>query len=256
MTDTAKLDAVLRTTAVHLTEAGPALPRLTAAIVGERDIVLHLDDPADPVPPFTAAPDNLQRWICPTTTRDLLPETETNNVDAPYPALVSLGWDPDGRLVLVDLEHIGHLHLTGPARDRVLRTLALELATSEFTQHIDVGLVGEETTPGLEEELPERVTLHRSPGQGLAALRARHSEQQRALSLLDAATMRHARTGVDTAAAWTPYLLLLGDGFEDVLDELLEAVADEPRSATALITTGGEASPGLPESSWTLYAEP
>ncbi|UTR83660.1 AfsR/SARP family transcriptional regulator [Streptomyces cavourensis] len=41
-----------------------------------------------------------------------------------------------------------------------------------------------------------------------------------------------------------------------MLDELLEAVADEPRSATALITTGGEASPGLPESSWTLYAEP
>ncbi|MGQ4732610.1 LysM peptidoglycan-binding domain-containing protein [Streptomyces sp. Ju416(a)] len=259
MTDTAMLDAVLRTAAVHLTEAGRELPRLAAAVVGERDIVLHLGDPAAPVPPFTATPDSLQRWTCPTATKDLLPETETNDVDAPYPALVSLGWDPDGRLVLVDLEHIGHLHLTGPARDRVLRTLALELATSEFTHHADVGLVGEEAAPGLEEELPERVTLHQSPGQGLAALRARHSEQQRALSLLDADTMRHARTGVDTAAAWTPYLLLLADGFEDadedVLDQLLETVADEPRTATVLITAG-EASPGLPESSWTLHAEP
>ncbi|MFE6986544.1 hypothetical protein [Streptomyces griseus] len=259
MTDTAMLDAVLRTAAVHLTEAGRELPRLAAAVVGDRDIVLHLADPAPPVPPLTAAPDSLQRWTCPTATRDLLPEAETNDVDAPYPALVSLGWDPDGRLVLVDLEHIGHLHLTGPARDRVLRTLALELATSEFTHHADVGLVGEEAAPGLEEELPERVTLHQSPGQGLAALRARHSEQTRALSLLDAATMQHARTGVDTAAAWTPYLLLLADGSEDadedVLDELLETVAAEPRTATVLITTG-EASPGLPGSSWTLHAEP
>ncbi|WP_186343755.1 bacterial transcriptional activator domain-containing protein [Streptomyces sp. CFMR 7] len=40
-----------------------------------------------------------------------------------------------------------------------------------------------------------------------------------------------------------------------MLDELLETVADEPCSATVLITAG-EASPGLPESSWTLYAEP
>ncbi|MEG9553055.1 LysM peptidoglycan-binding domain-containing protein, partial [Streptomyces baarnensis] len=259
MTDTAMLDAVLRTAAVHLTEAGRELPRLAAAVVGDRDIVLHLADPAPPVPPFTAAPDSLQRWTCPAATRDLLPEAETNDVDAPYPALVSLGWDPDGRLVLVDLEHIGHLHLTGPARDRVLRTLALELATSEFTHHADVGLVGEEAAPGLEEELPERVTLHQSPGQGLAALRARHDEQRRALSLLDAATMQHARTGVDTAAAWTPYLLFLADGFEDVgedvLDELLETVTAEPRTATVLITAG-EASPGLPESSWTLHAEP
>lgn len=259
MTDTAMLDAVLRTAAVHLTEAGRELPRLAAAVVGERDIVLHLDAPAAPVPPFTAAPDSLQRWICPTAARDLLPETETNDVDAPYPALVSLGWDPDGRLVLVDLEHIGHLHLTGPARDRVLRTLALELATSEFTHHADVGLVGEEAAPGLEEELPERVTLHRSPGQGLTALRARHSEQQRALSLLDADTMRHARTGVDTAAAWTPYLLLLSDGFEDadenVLDQLLDVVADEPRTATVLITAD-EPSSGLPGHGWTLRADP
>ncbi|PVC82015.1 LysM peptidoglycan-binding domain-containing protein [Streptomyces sp. CS014] len=259
MTDTAMLDAVLRTAAVHLTEAGRELPRLAAAVVGERDIVLYLDAAAAPVPPFTAAPDSLQRWTCPTATGDLLPETETNDVDAPYPALVSLGWDPDGRLVLVDLEHIGHLHLTGPARDRVLRTLALELATSEFTHHADVGLVGEEAAPGLEEELPERVTLHQNSGQGLAALRARHSEQQRALSLLDAATMRHARTGVDTAAAWTPYLLLLTDGFEDadedVLDQLLEVVAEEPRTATVLITAD-ESSSGLPENSWTLRADP
>ncbi|MFC5805322.1 LysM peptidoglycan-binding domain-containing protein [Streptomyces formicae] len=257
MTDTALLDAVLRTAAVHLTEAERPLPRLAAAVVGDRDIVLHLAEPADPVPPFTADPDHLQRWTCPTGTAELLPEAETDDVDAPYPALVSLGWDPDGRLVLVDLEHIGHLHLTGPARDRVLRTLALELATSEFTHHLDMGLVGGELAPGLDTELPERVTAHDSLRQGLAALRARHDEQQRALAVLDAASMCRARTGVDTAAAWTPYLLLadeLDGADEEVLDELQAAVSAEPRSATGLITSG-EAPLDLPDG-WTLHADP
>ncbi|MFI5634678.1 LysM peptidoglycan-binding domain-containing protein [Streptomyces sp. NPDC051664] len=255
-TDTAVLDAVLRTAAVHLTDAGRELPQLTAAVVGERTIVLHLAEPAAPVPPFSANPEALQQWTCPAAATDVLPQADTDDVDPPYPALVSLGWDPDGRLILVDLEHIGHLHLTGPAASRVAQTLALELATSEFTHHLDLGVVGDGLAPGLGQELPERVTLHPGLDTALSALRTHHSEQQRALEVLGAATMRHARTGVDTAAAWTPYLVVAGsvDDEATALDGLLESVSAEPRSATALITSG-DLPAGLPDDSWTLHVD-
>ncbi|MEU2718519.1 LysM peptidoglycan-binding domain-containing protein [Streptomyces sp. NPDC007205] len=256
--DTAVLEPVLRTMAVHLADAGRDLPDVEAIVLGDRDIVLYLAEPAAPVPPFTAAPDQLTRWSCPTNTVELLPADETGDIEEPYPALVSLGWDGDGRLVLIDLEHVGQLHLSGPAANAVLRTLALELATSEFTHHLDLVLAGDTVAPGLAEELGERVTERANLSDAAAALCAHHGEQQRALALLGTATVRHARTGVDTAAAWTPALVIAHvaeGGDAEGLEDLLQVIADEPRTATAVLTTG-PLPPGAPvNSSWTLYAD-
>jgi nucleoid-associated protein YgaU/two-component SAPR family response regulator len=254
--DTAVLEPVLRTMAVHLADAGRELPDIQAIVLGDRDIVLYLAEPAAPVPPFTAAPNQLTRWSCPTNTSELLTDEETGDIEEPYPALVSLGWDGDGRLVLIDLEHVGHLHLSGPAATAVLRTLALELATSEFTHHLDLALAGDSIASGLAEELGERVTEHARLSDAAAALRAHHSEQQRALALLDTATVRHARTGVDTAAAWTPSLVIARvpeTGEADGLEDLLQVIADEPRTATAVLTTG-PLPPSTP-ANWTLHAD-
>ncbi|MEV5880925.1 LysM peptidoglycan-binding domain-containing protein [Streptomyces sp. NPDC052101] len=256
--DTAVLEPVLRTMAVHLADADRELPDIEAIVLGDRDITLHLAEPAAPVAPFTAAPDQLARWSCPTNTGELLPAEATGDIEEPYPALVSLGWDGDGRLVLIDLEHVGHLHLSGPAAVPVLRTLALELATSEFTHHLDLALADDTVAPGLAEELGERVTESASPSEAAVALRAHHSEQQRALALLDTATVRHARTGVDTAAAWTPALVIaqvLEGGDADGLEDLLHVIADEPRTATAVLTTGPLPPGTRVSSSWTLHAE-
>ncbi|EST18017.1 LysM peptidoglycan-binding domain-containing protein [Streptomyces roseochromogenus] len=256
--DTAVLEPVLRTMAVHLADAGRELPDIEVIVLGDRDIVLHLAEPAAPVPPFTAAPDQLARWSCPTNTGELLPADETGDIDEPYPALVSLGWDNDGRLVLIDLEHVGHLHLTGPAATAVLRTLALELATSEFAHHLDLTLAGDTVAPGLAEELGERVTEHAHLSDAAAALRTHHGEQQHALALLGTATVRHARTGVDTAAAWTSALVIARmpeTGDADGLEDLLQVIADAPRTATAVLTTGS-LPPGTPvNSSWRLHAD-
>ncbi|MER6074633.1 LysM peptidoglycan-binding domain-containing protein [Streptomyces sp. NPDC001817] len=256
--DTAVLEPVLRTMAVHLADVDRELPDIEAIVLGDRDIVLHLAEPAAPVPPFTAAPDQLARWSCPTNTGELLPAEETGDIDEPYPALVSLGWDNDGRLVLIDLEHVGHLHLSGPAATAVLRTLALELATSEFTHHLDLTLAGDTVAPGLAEELGERATELAHLTDAAAALHAHHSEQQRALALLGTDTVREARTGVDTAAAWTPALVIARmpeTGEAEGLKDLLQVIADEPRTATAVLTTGS-LPPGTPvNSSWTLHAD-
>ncbi|GHE14771.1 LysM peptidoglycan-binding domain-containing protein [Streptomyces alanosinicus] len=256
--DTAVLEPVLLTMAVHLADADRELPDIEAIVLGDRDITLHLSEPAAPVPPFTTAPDQLARWSCPTNTSELLPADETGDIDEPYPALVSLGWDNNGRLVLIDLEHVGHLHLTGPAAVPVLRTLALELATSEFTHHLDLTLADDTVAPHLAEELGERVTERPNLTEAAAALRAHHREQQRALALLGTATVRDARTGVDTAAAWTPAMVIASvpeTGDTDGLEDLLQVIADEPRTATAVLTTG-PLPPGTPvDNSWTLHAE-
>ncbi|MFJ5035630.1 LysM peptidoglycan-binding domain-containing protein [Streptomyces sp. NPDC088560] len=255
--DTAVLEPVLRTMAVHLADADRELPDVQSIVLGDRDITLHLAEPAAPVPPFTAAPDQLTRWSCPTNTGELLPAEETCDVDEPYPALVSLGWDNDGRLVLIDLEHVGHLHLSGPAAISVLRTLALELATSEFAHHLDLAVVDAIVAPGLAAELGERVTEYTRLSEAVAALRAHHSEQQHALALLETTTVRHARTGVDTAAAWTPALVIAHvaeTGDADGLEDLLRVIADEPRTATAVLTTG-PLPLGTPVGSWTLHAD-
>lgn len=257
--DSAVLEPILRTMAVHLTDADRELPEVAAIVLGDRDVVVHLAQPATPVPPFTAAPDELTRWSCPTNAGEVLPPEETGDVDEPYPALVSLGWDLEGRLVLVDLEYVGHLHLAGPAAGAVLRTLALELATSEFTHHLDLTLIGETLAPGLADEVGERVTQRAGLGEAAAAMRARHSDQQRALSLLGAATLRHARTGVDTAAAWTPSLVVAcapeyGDA--DGIADLLQVAADQPRSATAVLTTGSLPADAPGSTAWTLHADP
>ncbi|WP_411146385.1 BTAD domain-containing putative transcriptional regulator [Streptomyces sp. x-80] len=240
--DTTMLDGALRTAAVHLTAADRELPPLSAAVIGPREIVLHLTEPAAPVPPFSATPDALQRWTCPTRGVELLPQEQTNDVESPYPTLASLGWDEQGHLILLDLENAGHLHLTGPDRHRVLRTLALELAASEFADHLTVSAIGQ-SAPGLREELPERVIEHADIASARGAIRAYHAEQQRALAVLGAPGLRRARTGEETAAAWSPHLLFSDgdDGAGTELEELRQVVADYPRSATALVTTGSGA---------------
>lgn len=240
--DTTMLDGALRTAAVHLTAADRELPPLSAAVVGPREIVLHLTEPAAPVAPFSAAPDALQRWTCPTRGGELLPQEQTDDVESPYPTLASLGWDEQGHLILLDLENAGHLHLTGADRHRVLRTLALELAASEFADHLTVSAIGQ-SAPGLREEMPERVIEHADIAGALGALRAHHTEQQRALAVVGAPGLRRARTGEETAAAWSPHLLFSGgdDGAGAELEELRQVVAAYPRSATALVTTGSGA---------------
>ncbi|WP_411138996.1 BTAD domain-containing putative transcriptional regulator [Streptomyces sp. C10] len=240
--DTTMLDGALRTAAVHLTAADRELPPLSAAVIGPREIVLHLTEPAAPVPPFTAAPDALQRWTCSTRGGELLPQEQTDDVESPYPTLASLGWDQQGHLILLDLENAGHLHLTGADRHRVLRTLALELAASEFADHLTVSAIGP-SAPGLREELPERVIEHTDVAGARAALRTHHTEQQRALAIMGAPGLRRARTGEETAAAWSPHLLFADadDVADTELEDLRQVVAAYPRSATALVTTGSGA---------------
>ncbi|MEU3464633.1 LysM peptidoglycan-binding domain-containing protein [Streptomyces sp. NPDC006733] len=254
------IDAALRTAAVHLAATGRELPELAALVYAPATgLVLHLAAAAAPVPPFVATDEDRSRWHCPANTTELRKPTDTRTVDAPYPALVTLGGDAAGQTVLVDLEHYGAVQITGPDRLSVLRALAVELATSPYADHLDIAALGNAAFGGLPALLPEWFAAPVDVASALRAVAAHHTDQQQALAAVGADSLRQARLGEDGAASWTPYLLLAADDLsEHGAHEQLAAVTDaHPRTATVIITTNdpGSGAASLP-SAWTIDASP
>lgn len=244
------VDACLRTMAVHLLRAERALPALAAVQLGEQEVTLHLAEPVEPVAPFAAqSPGGTlggasRRWTARVDTDELAEAALLRDVEAPYPGLVSLGWDAAGALLLVDVERVGTMQLTGTHRQQVLRTLAVELSVSQLADHLDLAVVGD-VAPGLEDLMPERVTTHPRLDPVVKQVTAQHHNQQQGLA--DRADgLQAARLEADQETAWTPLIVLAGlesdteHGDTAALDTLLEVVTDRPRSATAIITLDGD----------------
>lgn len=142
------LNRALRTLADNATAQGAALPDLRGARVTARTIeLLPQDTQAAPLPPFTV--DGEGRWLL-DENQPLLPPADAREVPAPYPALVTLGTDPDGSHLLLNLGTARVLLLDGDpdaVRDTA-RVIALEAATSQWSDHAEV------LTIGLGDELP------------------------------------------------------------------------------------------------------
>ncbi|MFE5488966.1 LysM peptidoglycan-binding domain-containing protein [Streptomyces virginiae] len=136
------LDTVLRTLAQHSSQTGHALPALRGARLSKDDgVTLLLDEPANPLPPFTAGPDT-RTWILDPQGTIASP-AEVHDVQAPYPGLVTLGADDQG-LLLADLTTCRVL-LLDATDDEVLevaRALALELGTCRWTDYSEILTTG------------------------------------------------------------------------------------------------------------------
>ncbi|MEU5108463.1 LysM peptidoglycan-binding domain-containing protein [Streptomyces sp. NPDC021354] len=239
-TGTAFLDAALRTLATNLANAERELPEIEAAILRPDGIDLHLAEPTPACEPFTAHSTQPTVWQCRANTPALLPDDQLADTDPPYPGLVSIGWDDDSGLVLIDLEAIGTLHLIGnPERCRaVLRALAVELATSILVPHLEVTAVGT-AAERLETAVPERVARIQRLDQAVTSLAAHDDDQRRALHTAGAPSLRAARLMPTADGAWTPRILLCCDDTADdeELSALAEALNERPRTSSAVITT-------------------
>lgn len=246
--DPGRLDGLLRTAAAGLAAAGRALPELRAVVLGD-EVELHLATAAEAVPPFTAE-DGGHTWVCPVTATG---DASGEDVDPPYPCLVALGGLEDGRLVLVDLEQVGVLHLTGPYRHEVARSLAVEAAVSQVAEHLTV-VVPEQVTPRLADH-SDRVTAAHSPATALEGLRTHHAAQQRALDTLGLSSLRQARLGQAGAGGWTPHIVVTDEQWTSTdVTQLGELVASTPRTATAVVTTSETDLPSK-EAGWVLHAD-
>ncbi|RAG81241.1 hypothetical protein DN069_34015 [Streptacidiphilus pinicola] len=128
------LDLALRTMATHLPEGEP-LPQLEAARIERTRIQLRADGPV--IAPFAQGEDG---WWSLDPAAELLDPAAAAEVAAPYPMLATLGKEPDGTLVLVDLAAARTLLLDGTEQQvrEVARGLALDAATSPWGQELQV----------------------------------------------------------------------------------------------------------------------
>lgn len=164
------LDHALRMLSDRQAASFQPLPDVVAAVLDASVLRLVLAQPVRPVPaPFTAVDPLGASWQ---TSLGELP-TDRPGALAPYPALVTVGNDDQGGQLLVDLEAVGVLSLSGPRRGTtaMLRAMAVELATSGWADHLRLTLVG------FGEELvalqPERVRHVETLERALPALESR-----------------------------------------------------------------------------------
>ncbi|MFE5770328.1 LysM peptidoglycan-binding domain-containing protein [Streptomyces sp. NPDC056485] len=135
------LDRVLRTLAHHANETERELPALRGARLNADGITLLLDEPAQPIAPFTSGPDT-RAWRL-DSDAVLLPADQAQDVQAPYPGLVTLGATETG-LLLADLMTCRVLLLDGEPDEalEVARALALELGTCAWTDYSEILTTG------------------------------------------------------------------------------------------------------------------
>ncbi|MEW1892258.1 BTAD domain-containing putative transcriptional regulator [Streptomyces sp. NPDC085659] len=238
----ALLSDALRTVALHLAQEGRPLPEITAVQLGARGVRVHLAEAVAPVAPFTAAPEQHAVWWCPAGSRELLPAEELRDVDPPYPVLVALGEDEEGAIVLVDLEHVGALHLTGRGRVAFLRTLALSLALTPLAEQIEIAVAGEDTAPGLSMLDGNRVIPCADLGGAVRLLEQHQAGQQRVLEEFgkEGALSRGRASGDVVEELWP--LVVLADldtcpGSAESQGRLWQALDVPVRSAMAIVTS-------------------
>ncbi len=152
----------------------------------------------------------------------------------PAPLLVTVG-QGSGGLVMVNLESLGTLSVNGDAADceGVIRALALELATSHWSDRFDLNTVGF----GAELERFDRV---RAVDNAAPLLDQLQSRRLRAEILLDTSNLQsfaQARS-VDPSDRWDPVVVVCAPSVTDTdVAELLE-VASDPRLGIAVVASG------------------
>ncbi|RVU15120.1 LysM peptidoglycan-binding domain-containing protein [Streptomyces antnestii] len=150
------LDTALRTLNHHAQQEGRALPAIRGARITHRTLELLLDADteaeAGPIRPFVEHKYAPHCWSL-DRTQELLDHDQARATAAPYPGLTTIGTDPDGNHLLLNLPAAQVLLLDGDieaVRDTA-RALALEAATSTWSDRADI------LTIGLGTELPTQL---------------------------------------------------------------------------------------------------
>ena len=229
------VDVALRHLARDLRDAGLPLPQIRAARLTATDLELTLGAPAELVHPWQPVTEHQNIWFVPV---DAIP---SGAIDQPasYPCLVTVGVDDHNAHILLDLEHIGSLAVTGSeaATTSVLRAMALELALSRTADDLQITIVG------LAEELPAALGTGRLRAvQDIAGLvedlERRADDTQDLLEQTTFPDMATARASAGTADAWTPEVLILATRLDDATQERLASVVSRlPRLGVAAVTT-------------------
>jgi hypothetical protein len=211
---------------------------------GDVHLILAARETREPPPPFHLG--GRGSWVLPADAE--LPPAAGGL--APLPTLVTVGSQP-GEHLLVDLERLGMLTITGPA-DRasdLLRYLVAELAHNPWSELVEVTLAG---FPDVEAQQlaylnPERIHVANSLPDAVDALRRRLAHTNGALEnhgLVDALHGRISDTATDT---WSPQLLLINQPdpeYDELLSYLETTITQAGRRCAVAVVAS--AHPGAP----------
>jgi hypothetical protein len=222
------LDSALRNLAATCAETDHRLPPVYAALLDDERLELLLAPARTKAPDSWVVYDEGRRWVL---QRAESPRAVTAG-PAPYPALVCLGRDEQGRDVLVDLEASGGpVQITGDAvvASQVGAALAIQLATMPWSDTVKVSALGlaEEVT-SLAGARIETVGHLEHVVAGLEARVARAPD--------DVLTGRLARVHDET-----PEYLVLAEPISEGLATRIAAVTAGSRHAFGVVVVGAMA---------------
>ncbi|MEU4829684.1 hypothetical protein [Streptosporangium sp. NPDC023615] len=136
------LDIGLRLLGRSLAAQNRTPPTIYAAHLSAQTLDLWVHPPDSEAPAPWTAHDGGQVWRLPAHEGRMIDEQALADAPAPYPGLVSLGSNGEGR-VLVDLEAAhGPIRIHGSQTTAALAALAVELATNRWSDRMRVTLVG------------------------------------------------------------------------------------------------------------------
>jgi len=232
------VDLALRSLAQDCTTSGRPLPAVRAARLTATQFDLYLAEPAQLPAPWDGTIDATV-WSLPVDAAGDLDAAVVAGVPAPYPSLVTVGHDEEGGHVLLDLEYLGALGISGDdtATREVLAAIAIELATSRWADDLQVTVVGAYLE--LEDTFQTgRIRYLPAAGRIFDELTDR-AAHDREILLAGTGDLASARVAADGADLWAPEIVLLTGQVTPTQRAQLEQLIDQlPRVAVAAVTAG------------------
>jgi DNA-binding SARP family transcriptional activator/LysM repeat protein len=230
------VDHALRTLQTWAADTGSVLPDLFAIRLEGEEIALYFGAPTRLQAPFVKAHDDQTIWTI--TSADLQSPPQVSI--SPYPAVTTIGFDRNGGVLLLNLEHLGSLNVTGDETlcAGFLNAVAAELASSPWADQIQVTLVGMSGELGRSMN-PSRVHQGEDVQALLRNLRHDLDDRRAALAGLGVHGTRQARAAASGTESWAPHVVLVGQPLDPDTAHVLEALVEDNSELGLVVLTHG-----------------
>lgn len=225
---TALLERALRHLGAHAHATGHPLPALDRVVLDDVGATFRWRRP-----PVTEPPAGFhqlgQDWSLSVSAAAELPHS-THPV--PFPALVTLGRDPNGSWLMIDLEARSPFGLSGSRalRHATVAAMAVELSCAPWSAELNLTVVGGDEM-FIRAACPELVRFDADPGIALQALQALVEERGE-----DEAPTALLRVDPDRAEAGAAQVTLFADDLEPELRSRLDGLLDADLGVSAVVT--------------------